>query len=127
MANFQQIKTFFPSRTEYTLDENKDNVELGFPVFKSRIDRDTGIISHIYLVINYGPKVDQIRKFFKSKKESIQLPDGTFLDLRDVVLDFYFNFGKPGFEDIREGKKPNLNIDLNYIKEENEARKRKKI
>jgi len=127
MANYQQIKTLFPTKTEYTLDVNKDEVEFGFPVFRSRIDRDTGEIFHLYLIVKRGPKADQIRKFFKRKKESIQQPDGAFLDLRDVALDYYGNLGFSGYKDVRLGKEPNLNIDeLNYIKEEIEDRKKRK-
>jgi len=125
MANFQQLKSFFPCRSKYTLDENKDNVELGFPCFRSRPDIGVGEVFHMYLCVKHGLKADKIRKFFNKKKEAIQQPDGTFLNLRDVALDYYGNLGRHGYEDISMGKEPNLNIDeLKCINEEIETGKK---
>ena len=124
MAYFQQLKTFFPTRTEYTLDENKDNVEFGFPIFRSRPDHDTGMISHIYLILKHGSKATQIRRFFQRKRESIQQANGTVFDLRDVALDYYFGLGRPGYEDVSLGNEPKLNFEeLNYINKERKAKK----
>jgi len=127
LKNYCRLKTIFPTITDYTLDNNKDYVEFGFPIFRSRIDRDTGITSHIYLIVKHGPKVNQLRKFFQKNKVSIQQPDGTFLEIRNVALDYYFGIGKIGYEDVSMGKEPNLNIDeLNFLKNEIKAKRSQK-
>ena len=106
-----QIKTKFRINTYYLLDKFKDRVEFGFPIFTSRVDHDTGLDTYIFLLVKNGPKADQIQKFFKKKVESLQQPDETFLKIRDVALDYYFNVGKQGYKDITMGKTPDLDID----------------
>jgi len=94
-------------------------VELGYPIFRSNPEKGKGEFTHFYLVIQKGPKADQIQKFFKKKKRTLQQPDGTFLKLNDIVNEYYSGIGKPGYEDVTVGKETNINMDeINLTKEE---------